>query len=316
MGRPSGNDNNPEGEQFRKLFIGGLDYRTTDESLKSFYEQWGEIVDVVVMKHPQTQRSRGFGFVTYASSTMVDEAMKNRPHKIDGREVDSKRAVPRDESGAATGSNVNVKKMFVGGLKEQTEDDLREYFGTFGTIIAINVIMDKQTGKRKGYAFIEYDDYDPVDKALLRKDHSVGGKSVTVKKAVVKDGGEKGRSSGGGRGDSRGTGGRGRSGGASGPWGGSGGGWNSAPNGYGNSGPWDNSATAAGGGGGGGGGWGQPGYDHYSPAWNGSGGGGGYQQNYGGGPMRSNYSAGSRSAPYGGGGGGGYGGGAWGNSRY
>lgn len=41
-------------------------------------------------------RSRGFGFVTYAQSGMVDEAMKNRPHKIDGREVDSKRAVPRD----------------------------------------------------------------------------------------------------------------------------------------------------------------------------------------------------------------------------
>lgn len=32
----------------RKLFIGGLDYRTTDETLKSYFEKWGEIVDVVV----------------------------------------------------------------------------------------------------------------------------------------------------------------------------------------------------------------------------------------------------------------------------
>ena len=45
-----------EPEYVRKLFIGGLDFRTTDETLKTFYEQWGEIVDVVVMKDPNTRR--------------------------------------------------------------------------------------------------------------------------------------------------------------------------------------------------------------------------------------------------------------------
>lgn len=72
----------------RKLFIGGLDYRTNDESLKAFYEQWGEIVDVVVMKDNQTKRSRGFGFITYSKAHMVDDAQNARPHKIDGRLVD------------------------------------------------------------------------------------------------------------------------------------------------------------------------------------------------------------------------------------
>lgn len=45
-----------EPEYLRKLFIGGLDFRTTDETLKSFYEKWGELVDVVVMKDPNTKR--------------------------------------------------------------------------------------------------------------------------------------------------------------------------------------------------------------------------------------------------------------------
>lgn len=49
-------DTKHEPEQLRKLFIGGLDYRTTDDSLKAFFEQWGEIVDVVVMKDPVTKR--------------------------------------------------------------------------------------------------------------------------------------------------------------------------------------------------------------------------------------------------------------------
>ena len=41
-------------------------------------------------------RSRGFGFVTYARAYMVDDAQAARPHRVDGREVEPKRAVPRD----------------------------------------------------------------------------------------------------------------------------------------------------------------------------------------------------------------------------
>ena len=85
-----------EAEQHRKLFIGGLNYKTTEESLKSHFEQWGEIVDCVVMRDRNTRRSRGFGFVTYKRSHMVDDAQAARPHKVDGREVEPKRAVPRD----------------------------------------------------------------------------------------------------------------------------------------------------------------------------------------------------------------------------
>lgn len=51
-----------------------------------------------VMKDPNTKRSRGFGFVTYSSVTEVDEAMDARPHKVDGRLVEPKRAVSREVS--------------------------------------------------------------------------------------------------------------------------------------------------------------------------------------------------------------------------
>uniref|UniRef100_A0A493TJ46 RRM domain-containing protein n=1 Tax=Anas platyrhynchos platyrhynchos TaxID=8840 RepID=A0A493TJ46_ANAPP len=53
-----------EPEQLRKLFIGGLSFETTDESLRSHFEQWGTLTDCVVMRDPNTKRSRGFGFVT------------------------------------------------------------------------------------------------------------------------------------------------------------------------------------------------------------------------------------------------------------
>ena len=48
--------NRPEPEQFRKIFIGGLSFETTEESMKAHFEQWGEIVDCVVMRDAQSKR--------------------------------------------------------------------------------------------------------------------------------------------------------------------------------------------------------------------------------------------------------------------
>uniref|UniRef100_H0XU79 RRM domain-containing protein n=1 Tax=Otolemur garnettii TaxID=30611 RepID=H0XU79_OTOGA len=102
-----------EPEQLQKLFIGGLSFETTDESLRSHFEQWG-LTDCVVMKDPNTKCSRGFGFVTQATVEEVDAAMNARPHKVDGRVVQPKRAVSREDS-QRPGAHLTVKKIFAGG---------------------------------------------------------------------------------------------------------------------------------------------------------------------------------------------------------
>ena len=95
-GGDGGSDKNSE--QFRKLFIGGLNYDTDEKSLRSHFETWGEIVDCIVMRDPQTKRSRGFGFITYKDPDGIEQAQANRPHTIDNREVETKRAMPREVS--------------------------------------------------------------------------------------------------------------------------------------------------------------------------------------------------------------------------
>ncbi|XP_066095852.1 heterogeneous nuclear ribonucleoprotein A1-like isoform X2 [Saccopteryx bilineata] len=201
-----------EPEQLRKLFIGGLSFETTDESLRSHFEQWGTLTDCVVMRDPNTKRSRGFGFVTYATVEEVDAAMNARSHKVDGRVVEPKRAVSREDS-QRPGAHLTVKKIFVGGIKEDTEEHhLRDYFEQYRKIEVIEIMTDRGSGKKRGFAFVTFDDHDSVDKIVIQK-YTVNGHNCEVRKALSKQEMASASSSQrGGFGGSRGGGGYGGSG--------------------------------------------------------------------------------------------------------
>ncbi|XP_051871750.1 heterogeneous nuclear ribonucleoproteins A2/B1-like isoform X1 [Pristis pectinata] len=322
---------NRDKEQYRKLFIGGLSFNTSEENLRGHFEQWGKLTDCVVMRDPQSKKSRGFGFVTFSTAEEVDDAMAARPHKIDGRVVEPKRAVAREESGKP-GAHLTVKKLFVGGIKDDTDEHhLRAYFKNYGKIESIEVITDRQSGKKRGFAFVSFDDHDPVDKIVLQKYHYVNGHNAEVRKALSRQeimeaqSNRMGRGGGGFRGDSRGGNfpmGRGGNFGG-GPHGfGGGRGFGDGPgfNGYGGGG------GNFGGGPGFGGGFGNQGggYDGGGNYGGNFGGGGNYNdfgnynhQNSNFGPMKGgNFGGRNMGGPYGGNYGGGGGGGFGGRSRY
>lgn len=72
------------------------------------------------------------------------------------------------ESGRAE-SQQSVKKMFVGGVKEDTTEDMvRETFSSYGEIAAVDLITDKHTGKARGFCFVTFEDHDSVDKAVCK----------------------------------------------------------------------------------------------------------------------------------------------------
>ena len=69
-------------------------FRTTDETLKEYVTKFGEVSDSLVMKD-QNGQSRCFGFVTFTDPETIDKFMQQRPHTLDGREIDPKRASKR-----------------------------------------------------------------------------------------------------------------------------------------------------------------------------------------------------------------------------
>jgi hypothetical protein len=84
----------PRSEGFAvKLFVGGLSSDTTSADLRASFAKFGELVDVAVINERATNQSRGFGFVTYATSTAAEAAIKEmNGAELDGRTIKVNRA--------------------------------------------------------------------------------------------------------------------------------------------------------------------------------------------------------------------------------
>lgn len=70
-----------------KIFVGGLPYHTTDQSLREYFDKFGDIDEAVVITDRQTGKSRGYGFVTMSDRNGADRATKDPNPIIDGRKA-------------------------------------------------------------------------------------------------------------------------------------------------------------------------------------------------------------------------------------
>jgi len=71
-----------------KLFIGGLAWHTTDDTLYEGFQRFGNVEEAVVVKDRDTNRSRGFGFVRFATKEEADEALRQMNNTaFDGRPI-------------------------------------------------------------------------------------------------------------------------------------------------------------------------------------------------------------------------------------
>ena len=80
---------------------------------------------------------------------------------------------------------MSVVNLYVGNLPFQTtEEDLRQLFGQYGTVVNVQIIKHRDTGRSRGFAFVEMSDSEGAQKAIKELDrHAYGGRNLTVNEA-------------------------------------------------------------------------------------------------------------------------------------
>ena len=81
-----------------------------------------------------------------------------------------------------------AKKIYVGNMSYHTsEEELRDLFAQYGTVLSANIIIDRETRRPKGFGFVEMQDDASADAAISELDgKEVGGRNLRVNEAIAK----------------------------------------------------------------------------------------------------------------------------------
>jgi RNA recognition motif-containing protein len=87
-----------------QIYVGNLSYGTSDESLKDLFEQFGEVASAKIIMDRETNRPKGFGFVTMDDDAAALEAIEALNGKdFDGRALRVNEAKPKENTGGSRG---------------------------------------------------------------------------------------------------------------------------------------------------------------------------------------------------------------------
>nr|GEY43681.1 UBP1-associated protein 2C-like [Tanacetum cinerariifolium] len=135
----------------RKLFIRGIGWDTTTTTLKSDFEKYDEVEEGLVIVDKATNKSKGYGFVTFKHVEGDVKALVEPSKKIDVRITVARLAFAR---GVANNNNVENRKVYVGNIPwEVGNERLLECFVAFEEIEEGSLRCEKKSGRAKGFAF-------------------------------------------------------------------------------------------------------------------------------------------------------------------
>ncbi|KAL6936482.1 uncharacterized protein HGUI_00515 [Hanseniaspora guilliermondii] len=164
--------------EIKKMFVGGLNWDTTEDDLRDYFSKYGTVENVSIRKDREG-KSKGYGFVDFEQSSSVEEVLSTR-HILDGKVIDPKRAIPKTEQD-------KVGKIFVGGLPPEIKPKgFKEFFSQYGNVLDAQLMINKNTGMCRGFGFITYDSPLAIEPLVAKKFIDYNGRDVEIKRAEQK----------------------------------------------------------------------------------------------------------------------------------
>ncbi|KAJ6567348.1 hnRNP A1-gamma isoform [Mycena vulgaris] len=172
-----------------KMFIGGLNWDTTDEGLRNYFSEFGKVDACTIMRDP-SGTSRGFAFMTFEDPSCVATVL-GREHVLDGKAIDPKRAIPREE-------HLRNTRYFVGGLSPATtSESMKEFFSACkqpnGKVVDATVMVDRESSRSKGFGFVTFEDATNADQLVGKLGLTIDDKEIEVKMAQPRSQRDQGR---------------------------------------------------------------------------------------------------------------------------
>lgn len=161
-------------EENRSIFVGSLSWNVDNDWLAQEFAECGEVESAHVQMDRNTGKSRGFGYIHFKTTDAVEKAIALNDKVIDGRPVHIDKSNPPDKKTSvekraqAFGDTLSPPSavLFVGNLSfGVNEDMLWETFGEHGDVKSVRVPTDRDTGKPKGFAYVEFSEVGAATKA-------------------------------------------------------------------------------------------------------------------------------------------------------
>ncbi|KAK0584201.1 hypothetical protein LWI29_009178 [Acer saccharum] len=167
----------------RKLFVRGLAWNTSSETLCAAFQVHGEIEEGAVIYDKASGKSRGYGFITYKHMKSTQTALVAPSKLIDGRMAVCNLACEA-LNGVSTIPDLAQRKLYIGSLSPNiTTEMLLSFFGKHGEIEEGSVAYDKDTNESRGFGFVTYKTVEAAKKAIVDPQKIFGGRTIIVKLA-------------------------------------------------------------------------------------------------------------------------------------
>jgi len=164
------------------IFVKELSMETNREDLKNFFEKCGKVQDVRLITDSRTNKSKGFGYIEFENKEGAMEALKLNKTQLKGKTI----TVLKYESDKKKRDNLGNTIHITNIAFDANEQDLIQHFEKYcgqNVIRKCHLVKDN-VGNSRGYAFIEFEQEDAMNKALMLKEKIIKGRPVVIKRST------------------------------------------------------------------------------------------------------------------------------------